>query len=450
MKNLLFLYDTYVRQHGPDDCGIACLAMLLNYSGRTNDAAELLRRHKSSPVGSSLLDLREIAGGLGISSKCVTMDTATLRELRSPCILHVLNTDNAWHFIVYFQSRFKCGRREYFIADPATGMGWMPESELSSVWQKNAALYTEQLPFRTPPIKDHSWIRLIRSLSLQKTLFLSIPLLNIAAGALGIALSWLLQRGLTDSLTDRNNALLITIVLLLGLIMTGRNIGNYLKQRVLIRINADVRKKHLDTLVLEVTQDRPGRALIKKRLGDVQKIQNAAAGILAILFPESLLLFLLLSGLFYYGSVPGIISAVYITVMTLTGIKYSATHIREQSALAQLNLLNEKYICLLGSDNPPEGLPGTQKEREARYIIRAKSLAATIGNYGLLYDCLGSLAVITTLFYCLYSVRRGAISYNLLLTEVIATYLITASMPRVCQAFPVITEGARLVSRSAK
>ena len=88
MKRLNHIRRHFVRQLTDNDCGIAALAMILNYTG--SNAATALRANVTLPEGGfSLLGLRYLANSYGLSARCVQMEIDFLRKNHSPCILHM-------------------------------------------------------------------------------------------------------------------------------------------------------------------------------------------------------------------------------------------------------------------------------------------------------------------------------------------------------------------------
>jgi ATP-binding cassette, subfamily B, bacterial CvaB/MchF/RaxB len=95
------------------ECGMACLAMILNFYGHRIDLDTLRRRYAISLKGSTLHDLTEIAGSVGFATRALRLELTDLAKLRTPCILH-------WsfnHFVVLARVHGK----SITIHDPARG-----------------------------------------------------------------------------------------------------------------------------------------------------------------------------------------------------------------------------------------------------------------------------------------------------------------------------------------
>jgi len=95
------------------ECGLACVAMILNYYGHRVNLNYLREQHNVSQRGITLLGLMEVAESLDLNTRPVKLELDALRELQCPCILH-WNMD---HFVVLS----KVNRKGIEIHDPASG-----------------------------------------------------------------------------------------------------------------------------------------------------------------------------------------------------------------------------------------------------------------------------------------------------------------------------------------
>src|SRR5438477_3807068 len=70
------------------ECGLACLAMVAGYHGRSSDLTDLRRRLSISLRGVKLKDLIGMADRLDLASRPVRLELDELPQLATPCILH--------------------------------------------------------------------------------------------------------------------------------------------------------------------------------------------------------------------------------------------------------------------------------------------------------------------------------------------------------------------------
>ena len=95
------------------ECGMACLAMVLNFHGHCIDLDTLRRRYAVSLKGTTLHDLTEIAGSVGLATRALRLELTDLAKLRTPCILH-------WSFN-HFVVLARVHGNSITIHDPARG-----------------------------------------------------------------------------------------------------------------------------------------------------------------------------------------------------------------------------------------------------------------------------------------------------------------------------------------
>ncbi len=131
-----------VMQAEVSECGLACLAMILQAHRKQVSLQDLRQRFDLSLKGASLEQLMDHASALGFSGRPLRLDLDELEKLQLPCILHWdLN-----HFVVLC----KVGRKSVTLLDPALGERSMPISQLSSHFTGVALELTPSANFAPP------------------------------------------------------------------------------------------------------------------------------------------------------------------------------------------------------------------------------------------------------------------------------------------------------------
>ncbi|WP_010103900.1 peptidase domain-containing ABC transporter [Verminephrobacter aporrectodeae] len=105
------------------ECGIACLAMILNFFGHGTDLAGVRNRLAVSLKGMNLAQLRDAAQTYSLSARPLRLELHELKDLKTPCILH-------WdmnHFVVLKKSF----GQKFIIHDPAKGIITLSIKEIS-------------------------------------------------------------------------------------------------------------------------------------------------------------------------------------------------------------------------------------------------------------------------------------------------------------------------------
>jgi len=95
------------------ECGLTCIAMILNYHGHKINLNKLRQQHGVSQHGITLLGLMEIAESLELTTRPVKLELESVGNLPCPCILHW----NMNHFVVLR----KVTKKGLVIHDPASG-----------------------------------------------------------------------------------------------------------------------------------------------------------------------------------------------------------------------------------------------------------------------------------------------------------------------------------------
>lgn len=106
------------------ECGLACLAMLLNYYGKTINLFELRNQYGSSSRGINLQTIISIADDCGLITRPISLELNEVSQLRLPCILH-------WDFN-HFVVLKKATENTFIIHDPAFGKRKLSKTEFSN------------------------------------------------------------------------------------------------------------------------------------------------------------------------------------------------------------------------------------------------------------------------------------------------------------------------------
>ena len=96
------------------ECGLACVAMILNYWGDETSLAELRQQFSISLKGTNLAQIMTIAEAQQLSCRALRIELEALAQLPTPCVLH-------WdmnHFVVLERA----SATEITIHDPASGV----------------------------------------------------------------------------------------------------------------------------------------------------------------------------------------------------------------------------------------------------------------------------------------------------------------------------------------
>jgi len=446
MLKINLIKKTFFRQSTEDNCGGACLAMLFNYSGKVEEALEvsLLEAPKG---GFSLLDLKNIASERNLPCRCVEIDKDYLKQMSSPVILHTISDLGLHHFLVCYG--FDKRRSAYLVADPAIQVHYIKEHELLDKWPFRAALFPENLEFQYRSKSFSGIIELMRQRSYPPGLLLTVPFLSICIAFFGIALTWLLQKGLSSAMIFQSNVIAELIFLLL-IICFFKNLFSYLRQYILIRINLSTNRMLIDQTVdrilsLKSKHDQRQDFEIKNSLINVQRMQNAISTFISVILCDGSMVLILLASSFYVSPFAGLVNFIYLAAVISIEIPRIPEQIYHAEKTRTLSMSSEKafikYVQLFS--NKPE--TATEKFDFKAYYSRnldvANELAVKLSKRNLFLECLGTLNLIIILCIAAYLLVSGQVDYQSFMLVVIETYLITSLVQRICNSFQQIAEG---------
>ncbi|GAC1310376.1 MAG: hypothetical protein NVSMB24_27470 [Mucilaginibacter sp.] len=451
MNKLRHIRKDFVRQVSENDCGIACLGMILNYTGRGSEIS-IMRSHINTTNELSMLELKKIAEQFKIAAQCVEMDIEYLRNITLPCILHTKTITGQYHYQVCYGAFKKQGKYKFLMADPARQVYIMEEEQLEDVWQSKAAVYFNILKKDSDLKLPNPWVALLSTNYFPKGLFLSIPFLNLCSVSLGIAISWVLQKGINDSLAYKKNSLIVGIILLLLIITISRSLFSYIKQRILIILNNSVNERLVKQLIINTVNknlklSNAGLISIKYGLAEIQKIQNALSVFVATLLSDGSLILLLVSASCYTLPLSGLILIPYLILVVFLTVRSLPQFIFDYAHLNQLSGITENYLAKetqLDADSVEimANRIRFHEDNHKRYLKFARSIAYRISRMNLLYECLGTISVISNLCLSLIGLQHQEISYGTFMVLVILSYLVTSLMPKIANSLFVIAEGA--------
>lgn len=112
-----------ILQSEASECGLACLAMIVNYYGYKIDLLILRKKFPISLKGLTLKNLIQISTNMNMVSRPVKVDLGNIKQLKIPCILH-------WdmnHFVILTNVT----NTKITIIDPGIGKNTLTINEFS-------------------------------------------------------------------------------------------------------------------------------------------------------------------------------------------------------------------------------------------------------------------------------------------------------------------------------
>jgi len=216
-----------VRQSEMAECGLASLAMILNFWGARTDLPALRRRFGLSARGVGLGDVIGFADQLGLSARPLRIELEDLGSVDLPAILH-------WdmnHFVVLGRVS---GKRAW-IADPASGTRW---HDLASLSRHMTGIVLELAPTTDfAPIRERAPLRLRQLWSQMRGLKRSlaqVALLSLILQAHVLAAPYMLQVAIDHALPALDYDLLAVVAIGFGLFACIYGVAHVLRANVLL------------------------------------------------------------------------------------------------------------------------------------------------------------------------------------------------------------------------
>lgn len=207
-----------LRQTQAAECGLACIGMVAGYYGHKMDMLTLRKKFAMSLKGSTLTDVINLAGNLGLVCRALRLEVEELSQLRLPAILH-------WdmkHYVVLSEVHGD----KIIIHDPARGRRVLKMKEVSAFFTGIALELVPQANFEKREEKESlSMLKLLGNVSGIKSAFVQLMVLTLALEIFGIIspfyMQWVLDQVLVsadyDLMTLLGCAFIIVVLLQNGI-----------------------------------------------------------------------------------------------------------------------------------------------------------------------------------------------------------------------------------------
>lgn len=243
------------------ECGLACLAMISWYHGNHISMVDLRKQNSVSLRGMDMSNMSYIAKQMSFSTRALSCDLDTLKDMQLPCILH-WNFD---HFVVLE----KIKHRKFHIVDPASGARSVDEEEFS---RKFTGVALELHP--TTSFKRKEVVERVR----LRDVFKSVP--GIQLGLLRVLILSVLMQGLVllgplinqvvvdGAISSGSVDFLYLILLGFGLLLVLRVLTRAVRDWVLMILQAKM-AYHMRSTVMRHLLRLTTRFFESRHIGDV-------------------------------------------------------------------------------------------------------------------------------------------------------------------------------------
>lgn len=279
----------YVPQVDENDCGAACLAMILKHYKSNVSIAYIRNLARTDNKGTTALGLVKTAQKLNFETKAIKADMSLFdtTDLPLPCIVHVVK-ENLLHYYVVL----KVKKDDLIIADPNPDVGVvkMSKDTFARQWSGIAIFMVPKPDYK--PIKQakNTLLSLLPKLLKQRKLVINIILAALLITVISIAGSYFLQTIIDTYIPNNMHNTLIIIAMGLFVFYIFQALFTYAQNFLLTifgqRFSIDIILgyiRHIFTLPMDFFATRR-TGEITSRFTDANKIIDALASAVISIF----------------------------------------------------------------------------------------------------------------------------------------------------------------------
>ncbi len=317
------------------ECGLACLAMVLNHHGVMTDLATVRSRHSVSMTGLTLNDLADMAREEGLGCRGLRLELEDLQRLRLPAILH-------WdmsHFVVLV----KADERHITIHDPAIGERRMKLSEASAHFTGVALELWPDPGFQPREEKQGiKWSQLTGQVTGLWATLGQVLMFSLALEILALVSPLFMQWVIDHVLVAYDQNLLTTLALGFALLLIFEQGISLARSWLLMVIKASVSVQwrsnvfaHLTKLPLPFFQSRHLGDIVS-RTGSIESIQETLTAAFVEALFDGLLTIMTLTLMFLYSPKLAWVSLLAVALYLIVRVAwYRPLYLAKEEALVR-------------------------------------------------------------------------------------------------------------------
>ena len=349
----------YIPQRDQSDCGVACLASIIQMHGGFASIESLRELSGTSIQGTSLLGLQHASQKNGLEAEAFEVDDLAVfqAEATFPCILHIVTENNFEHYIVCTASpRQKSSDDKspttYQIIDPAKGIEEWDEAKLLEVWRSRAVLCltpTTQFELKTAQQKKQ-WRWIFSLIQEDLPVLYSAVVLGIVLALLSLTTALFSQKLIDQILPNKQTEKLWLGLILLVILLLARTMLGYFRNFILLRQSKDFNNRLLADFYTKLLQ-LPRQFFDSRKVGDITARINDTRRIQAMIsffagnVMIDLLVFLVSFGfLVAYDWTIGFISLMSVPVLGFLAYSFNQRIITGQKEVMSSYAVSESHF----------------------------------------------------------------------------------------------------------
>lgn len=417
------------QQQNQSDCGVACLQTILKYYESTFSLEKLREFSGTSAQGTTMLGLMQCGNRIGLEVKGYESTIEALKENKTPAILHTVFEEKLQHYIVCFGYDNK--KEKFIISNPINSkIEYIPEKELKIIWQSKALLLckeTDRLVKKKVESKQ-KWQWVYKYIKEDVNLLLMSLFLGIILAILSLATAIYSQKLIDVLLPSKDNFKIIASICLLFFLFTIQVCFGYLRNLFLIRQTKDFNTRviyffynNLLKLPKSFFDTRKIGDMVA-RMNDTSRIQRTISKIIGSIIIDILLVIVVSIAIFSYNQTLGIITLLWIPLLTIVILVFSPKIKKQQKEVMQSYARNESnYIdTIKGIETIKNNNKETffAKETNSIYKLFQKAVydLGRIGlNYATINELISNIFITGALGYSVYLVLNNELTAGVII-----------------------------------
>lgn len=397
-------------QHDSTDCGAACLASIIRYSGGDSTIDQIRLLSGTSQSGTTMLGLYQAAKSSGMVATGYEATIKNITEYTGILILHVTPGKGYEHYVVsygYIDNRF-------IIWDPARGLVLRTRDEVEKIWLSHKCLAVapgKNFTYHETTIRrKRQWIA--ETVKPDIELLTASFFVGILVSGLGVVMAVFTQKLLDDILPSGNNRMLIVSIVLVFMLLAVRVVLTAIRQTTLLSQGKTYNIRVVDGFYRSLLGlpkpffDSRKTGDMVARLNDTLRIQRVISEVVSVYVIDCLIVLITLAMIWSYSTIAGTISTTAVPLFFLLVHKWNKPVIKSQQDLMAGYALNEsnfistlKGITEIKSMGWQSFYEGRNKSIFSLFQERAFSLGKIKIKLGIVTNLAGTLYLMGLLLF---------------------------------------------------
>jgi ATP-binding cassette subfamily B protein len=403
MIDLKKIQRSGVLQHDSSDCGTACLVTLIRFFGGESTIGQIRNLSGTDQSGTTMLGLLQAAEKTGFDATGYEAEIPDIIKYSRELILHVRLENGFDHYVVWFGYE----NDKFIIWDPAKGLQYLSEHELSKLWESRKCLgvIPNSKFIRRKSRRDLIFRWLVEKIKPDKNILTVSLIAGIAISILSMVMAVFTQKLIDDILPSKDNTMLAISLLLLFILLVAKALLGYVRQLMLLSQGKTFNIRIIDDFFgLFLNLPKPFFDTRKKgdfigRLNDTMRIQRVITEFVSIYLIDLMIVIFSLVFLFIYSSFSALISIIFLPVLFLVIYRWNKKIIDSQrEVMAMYANTESNYIDSLGGITEIKSLQW-QDHFKSRNKTIFSEFQERIFNLGKIKVSLGLIAGIAGILY---------------------------------------------------